>query len=92
MRGWKEGNILLIFFCRGTFNVGGSGLVRSVLCTSLRLHIPCTYSLPTPHIYSTSNQRHISSFFTEIVNVLRPLATVTEELNRGSLTECLIGF
>ena len=40
-------------------NVGGWGLVRLVLCTSLHLQIPCTYSLPTLHIYNTSNRKHI---------------------------------
>ena len=38
-------------------NVGRWGLVRLVLYTSL--HQSCTYSLPTLHIYSTSNRRHI---------------------------------
>ena len=44
---------------------------------SLWVKIPCTCSLPTPHICSTSNQRHIWnpvehlqwSFLAEIVNV-----------------------
>ena len=52
--------------------------MQLVLYTSLRLQIPCTYSLPTVHIYSTSYRRHIWnpvehlrwSFFPEIVNVL----------------------
>ena len=82
--GWKtceveKGSIiLLIFSCRRAFKVGGWGLVRLILYSSLQLQIPCTYSLPTLHIYSTSNRRcvwnpveHLRwSFFTEIANVL----------------------
>ena len=82
--GWKtceveKGSIiLLIFSCGRAFNVGGWGLVRLILYTSLQLQIPCTYSLPTLHIYSTSNQRRVWnsvkhlrwSFFAEIVNAL----------------------
>ena len=37
----------------------GWGLVRLILHTSLHLEIPCTYSLLTLHIYSTSNCREI---------------------------------
>ena len=66
------------------------------LYTSLQLQIPCTCSLPTPQTYSTSNQGRIQnpvehlrlSFFTEIVNLLRPLAIFAEEYHR----ECLTGF
>ena len=82
--GWKtceveKGSIILIIFsCGRAFNVGGWGLVRLILYTSLQLQIPCTYSLPILHIYSTSNRRcvwnrveHLRwSFFAEIVNVL----------------------
>ena len=87
----EKGNIiLLIFSCRGTFNVGGSGLVQLVLYTSQS----CTYGIPTIHIYTTSNRRHIWNpaehlpwnFFAEIVNVLRPLVILAEELHRVSLT------
>ena len=74
----KASIILLIFSCGHAFNVGGWGLVRLILYTSLQLQIPCTYSLPTLHIYSTSNRRRVWnpvehlrwSFFAEIVNVL----------------------
>ena len=55
----KRSVILLIFPCGGAFNVGEWGLVWLVLYTSLQLQIPCTYSLPALHIYSTSNRRHI---------------------------------
>ena len=97
----EKGSIILLFFsCGGAFNVGGWVLVRLVLYTSLQLQTPCTYSLPTLHIYSASNRRHIWypvehlrwSFFAEIVNVLRPLAIFTGELHRVSLTEFLTGF
>ena len=81
--GWKTcevekgGIILLIFSCGGAFNVGGWGLVRLVLYTSLQLQILCTYSLPTLYIYSTSDRRRIWNpvehlrwrFFAEIVSV-----------------------
>ena len=82
--GWKtceveKGSIiLLIFSCGRAFNVGGWGLVRLILYTSLQLQIPCTYSLPTLHIYSTSNRRRVWNpvkprwwrFSAEIVNTL----------------------
>ena len=50
------------------------------LRTSLRLRFPCTYSLPTPRIHSTSGRIRIWSpvrslwwgFHAEAVNVLRP--------------------
>ena len=77
---WGGGrkHFLLIFFSGSTFNIGGWGLMRLVLYTSLKLQIPCTYSLPTPHIYRTSKRRPIWnsvehlwwSYFTKIVNVL----------------------
>ena len=47
------------FPCGGVFDVGGWGLVLLVLYTNLQLQIPCTYSLPTLHIYSTSNRMRI---------------------------------
>ena len=66
------------FSCRGAFNVDGWGFVRLALCTSLQLQIPCTYSLPTLHIYSAYNGRCIwnpvehlrCSFFAEIVKAV----------------------
>ena len=49
---------------------------RLVSYTSLRLQIPCTYSLPTSYIYSTFNRKPVWNpvehlrwrFFSEIVN------------------------
>ena len=77
--GEKGSIILIIFSCGCAFNVGGCGLVRLVLYTSLRLQFPRTYSLHTDYIYSTSNWRRIWnpakhlrwSFFVEIVNVFK---------------------
>ena len=74
--------------------------MQLVLYTSLRLQISCTRSLPTLHIYSTYNRRRIWnlvkhlqwSFFAEIGTLLRPLAILAEELHRGTLIVCLIGF
>ena len=67
--------------------------MQLVLYISLQFQIPCTYSLPTLHIYSTSNQRriwnpieHLWSLFAEIVNVLRLLAIFADELHRVTLT------
>ena len=68
-----------------------------VFYTSLWLQTPCHCSLPTPHIFSTSNRRHIWNpvehqqwyFFAETVNVLKPVAIFAEELHRGSLTRFL---
>ena len=68
--------------------------MRLVLYISLQLQIPCTYSLPTLQIYSTSNQRRIWnpvehmrwSYFAEIVNVLRLMAIFAKELHRVTLT------
>ena len=79
-------------------NVSRWGLARLILYTSL--HQSCTYSLPTLHIYSTFNLRHIwiksnictTSLFAEIVNVLRPLVIFVEELHQVSLTGCLTVF
>ena len=96
----KRNIILIIFSCRRAFNVGGWGSVRLVLYTSVQLQKPCTHSLPTLHICSTSNRRRIWnpvehlrwSVFAEIVNTLRPLAVVAEKLHRESLTRCLTGF
>ena len=96
----KRSIILLIFSCRGAFNVGGWGLVPLVLYTSVQLQTPCTHSLPTLHICSSSNRRSIWNSvehlrrrdFAEIVNALRPLAVVAEKLHRESLTRCLTGF
>ena len=104
--GWKtceveKGSIILwIFSCMGAFNVGWWELVWLVLYTSLQLQLPCTYSLPILHIYSTPNRRRIwnpvehlqLSFCAEIVDVLRPLAIFAEELHRVSLLRCLTGF
>ena len=97
----KKGSIILLIFSNGgVFNLGGGGLVRLILYTSLRLRIPCNNSLPTLLIYSTSNRRCIWnqveylrwSFLAEIVNVLRPLVIFAEEIHCASLTGCLTGF
>ena len=74
--------------------------MKLVLYTSLQLQIPCTNSLPTLHIYSTSNRRRLENpvkhqqwrFLAEMVNVLRSLAIFTEKLHRDSLTRCLAEF
>ena len=65
----------------------------TTLRTSLQLQIPCTWSLPTPHIYSTfpiggAFRMQSRSFFAETVDVFRPLAIFAEQLHRG----CLTGF
>ena len=49
------------FFLRVYFQCWWVRVGRSVLYRSLWLQIPCTYSLRTLHIYSTSNWRRIWS-------------------------------
>ena len=90
----------LLISCGGVFNVSGWWLMRLALYTILQLQISCTYSLPTLHFYSTSNQRliwnlveHLQwSFFAEIVNASRLLAIFAKEILRVSLTGSLTGF
>ena len=93
--GGERKHYFVNFFCGHAFNVSEWRLVQLVLYTSLQLQIPCTYSLPALHIYSTSNQRHVWnpvehlwwSFFAEIVNMLRLLANFAKELHHVSLTD-----
>ena len=79
-------------------NVDRWELVWLVLYTSP--HHSCTCSLPTLHIYCTSNRRHNwnlvehlhHELFCRIVNMVSPLAIFVEELHCVSLTGCLTGF
>ena len=66
---WGGGrkHFLLIFFSGSTFNIGGWGLMRLVLYTSLKLQIPCTYY--TTHLQDLQAKAHLEFSRTSVVEL-----------------------
>ena len=85
----EEGRIiLLIFSCGGAFNVGGVGFIHQSAVTN-SMHLQSTYTKHLQHLPSETHSEFTRNlrwnFFTEMINVLRPLPIFANKLHPGSL-------
>ena len=94
--GWKtceveKESIILVMLV----GEGWCGWFYTPVCTShaLTVYLHSTFTVPPiGDTFGIQSNICTTSFFAEIVNVLRPLAIFVEELHRVSLTGCLTGL